>query len=71
MNGHEPKFKRHKTAWTDRSLLITNSNNCMGADVVFETDMKNYYRDQHTESLRNTNSLLENSSNSYQKAKPN
>jgi hypothetical protein len=39
----------------------------MGAAVVFKTNMKNFYRDQLTESLGTTNSLLENLTNSCQK----
>jgi hypothetical protein len=36
MNGKEPKFKRYNTAWTDGSLLKTNSKKCMGAAVVWK-----------------------------------
>jgi hypothetical protein len=61
--------KAHKIARTDGSILKTNSKNCIGAAVVFKTNMNNYYRDHLTESLSNINSLLENSTNSCQKEK--
>jgi ribonuclease HI/ribosome-binding protein aMBF1 (putative translation factor) len=67
--GHLPKFKRHNTASTDGSLLKTNPKNCTGAAVVFETNMNNYYRNQLTESLKNTKSLLANSTNNSPKEK--
>jgi hypothetical protein len=43
INGREPKFKRHNTVWIDCSLL-KKLKNCIGAAVVFETNMNNYYR---------------------------
>jgi hypothetical protein len=41
----------------------------LGAAVGFEININNYYRNQLTESLRNTNSLLENSTKSCRKEK--
>jgi hypothetical protein len=63
MNGHEPKFERHNTAWTDGSLLKKKTQKKKTAQALLsysKTDLNNYYRDQLLESLNTPNSLPKN-----------